>query len=262
MKTSLPASRTLLVLVLALFVLALGNVGLLDGARITKGLVNLGIFLGALFPPDLSVLPTVARAMVETLQIALVGTILGFILALPMSLAATRVLFPPAVTAPVRLVLAAVRTVPSLLWGIVFVVAVGLGAAAGALGIGLYSLGYLGKLLYEAFEGVDEEVIEAVRSVGVSRLQLARYAIIPEAANAVLSQLLFMFEYNVRASSIMGLVGAGGIGFYLLGYIQMLQYDKLTTALMVTLIVVVLMDRVSVLIRRLLVLPSERQSAA
>jgi phosphonate transport system permease protein len=222
-----------------------------------RGWRNLGIFVADLFPPDLTVLPTVARALVETVQIAIVGTLLGFICALPMALAASRSLFPIAVTGPVRLLLAAIRTVPSLLWGIIFVVAVGLGAAAGALGVAMYSLGYLGKLLYEGFEGVDSEVVEAVRGVGASRFQLARYAILPEAANVVLSQLLFMFEYNVRASSIMGFVGAGGIGFYLNGYVQNLQYSKLTTAILITLVAVVLIDQASSRIRRALALPGE-----
>lgn len=262
MRQTFGRSQLFTLVVLGLFLWALASVGLMDGTRLGRGVLNLGVFLSALFPPEVSVLPTVARAMVETLQIAIVGTLLGFIMALPMALLANTVLFPPTVTGPVRLVLAAVRTIPSLLWGIVFVVAVGLGAAAGALGVALYSLGYLGKLLYEAFDGVDAEVIEAVRSVGVGRLQLARYAIIPEAANEILSQLLFMFEYNVRASSIMGFVGAGGIGFYLLGYIQMLQYARLMMALLVTLAVVVLIDQASNLIRRLLVLPTEIRAAA
>lgn len=240
-----------------LLVWGMGSVGLLDSGRLSRGALNLGVFVTGLFPPDLSVLPTVAQALVETIQIAVVGTLLGFLAAVPLALAASRVLFPPIVTVPVRLVLAAIRTVPALLWGVAFVVAVGLGAAAGALGVAVYSLGYLGKLLYEAFEGVDPEVVEAVRSVGANRVQLARFAILPEATNAVISQLLFMFEYNVRASSIMGFVGAGGIGFYLLGYIQMLQYPRLMTAFLVTMAVVVLVDYLSAQFRRLLALPSD-----
>ena len=229
---------------------SLANVGLLDTERLRRGALNVGIFARSLVPPDWSVLPTVSRAILETVQIAFAGTALGFMLALPLALLASRTLFGPAVTGPARLVLAIVRTVPSLLSAIVFLVAVGLGPGAGTLGIALYSVGYLGKLLYETFEGVDPEVIEAVRGVGLNRLQLARYAVLPEAANAVVAQLLFMFEYNVRASSILGFVGAGGIGYYLLGYIQTLQYQRLTTALLVTLAVVILIDRASALLRR------------
>lgn len=195
-----------------LLLLAMGDIGLLDPGRLARGIGNLGEFLVALFPPDPSSLPTLAEAMVETVEMAFVGTAIGFALALPLSLAASPVLFGPSVTGPVKVVLAAVRTVPALFWAIVFIVAVGLGPAAGALAVGLYSLGYLGKLLYETYDGVDPEVIEAVRSVGATRSQLARYAVLPESANGILAQLLFMFEYNVRASSIMGFVGAGGIG--------------------------------------------------
>lgn len=238
-----------------LIVAALADVGLLDLGRLARGVRNVGEFVGLLFPPDPSSLPTLAQAMVETIEIALVGTAIGFALALPTSLLASPVLFGPRVTGPVKLVLAAVRTVPALFWGIFFVVAVGLGPAAGSLGVALYSLGYLGKLLYETFDGVDPEVVEAVRSVGASPAQIARYAVLPEAANGVLAQLLFMFEYNVRASSIMGFVGAGGIGFYMIGYLGLLRYDLLATALLLTLAVVVVIDRASSLVRRMFLYP-------
>ncbi|MGH2451181.1 MAG: phosphonate ABC transporter, permease protein PhnE [Candidatus Limnocylindria bacterium] len=243
-------ARAAILGLLVLLVLALADIGLLDAGRLGRGVVNLATFAGALFPPDPASLPTLGEAMVETLEIAFVGTAIGFALALPMALAASPLLFGRSVTGPVKLVLAVVRTVPALFWGILFVVAVGLGPAAGALAISLYSLGYLGKLLYETFDGVDPEVLEAVRSVGASRAQLARYALLPEAANGIIAQLLFMFEYNVRASSIMGFVGAGGIGFYLLGYIQLLRYDLLLTALLLTLLVVILIDRASAVLRR------------
>lgn len=238
-----------------LLLLAMGDIGLLDPGRLARGIGNLGEFLVALFPPDPSSLPTLAEAMVETVEMAFVGTAIGFALALPLSLAASPVLFGPSVTGPVKVVLAAVRTVPALFWAIVFIVAVGLGPAAGALAVGLYSLGYLGKLLYETYDGVDPEVIEAVRSVGATRSQLARYAVLPESANGILAQLLFMFEYNVRASSIMGFVGAGGIGFYIVGYMGLLRYDLLLTALLLTLGVVVAIDRASALIRRRFLFP-------
>jgi phosphonate transport system permease protein len=256
MKRKTWAGRLVLLLLAALLVACLWSVGLLDPARLARGTVNISIFVAALFPPETSVLPTVARGMIETLQIAFAGTALGFALALPMALAASPMLFGRPLAGAVRLILALVRTVPSLFWGIIFVVAVGLGPAAGTLGIALYSLGYMGKLFYEMFEGVDPEVLEAVRGVGCGRLQLARFALLPEAANNVLAQLLFMFEYNVRASSIMGFVGAGGIGFYLLGYIQMLRYDLLMTALLVTLVVVVLIDRLSAHIRKMFLFPT------
>lgn len=248
-------SRGLWIALAVLLVVSLSRLGLLDAVRLGRGLRNLGEFAASLFPPDPRNLPTLAGAMVETLEIAFVGTALGVALALPLALLASPMLFGRAMTGPVKLVLAIVRTVPSLFWAIVFVVAVGLGPAAGALAVALYSLGYLGKLLYEMFDAVDPEVIEAIRGVGAGRLQLARYAILPESANGIVAQILFMFEYNVRASSIMGFVGAGGIGYYLLGYIQLLRYDLLLTALIVTLVVVIAIDRASALIRRVYLFP-------
>lgn len=247
-------------IVLGVVLVSMVDIGLLDPRKVFGGARNSFTFGTFLFPPRIDVLSTVARAMLETLQIALVGTVLGFVLALPLSLLATRSLYGRAVTTGVRTFLSVLRTVPSLLWAIVFVVAFGLGPAAGALGIAFYTVGYLGKLFYEALDGVDSEVIEAVWSTGANRLQLARYAVLPEAANSILSQLLFIFEYNVRASTILGFVGAGGIGFYILGYIQLLQYDRLLTALLVTLVVVLVIDQLSALLRAR-VLPPAHQTA-
>ena len=235
---------------LAALAAVLWHFGLADAPRLTRGARNIGIFAGDLIPPDASVLRTVSLSMIETVEIAFAGTLLGFLAALPLALAANEAVSGRVVAGAVRAFLALVRTVPSLLWAIVFVVAVGLGPGAGTLGVAMYSLGYLGKLFYDAFDDVDPEVIEALRGVGVGPLQLARFAILPEAANAVLAQALFVFEYNVRASSILGFVGAGGIGFYLLGYIQALQYDRLLTAVLVTFAAVLVIDRVSVRIRR------------
>lgn len=234
----------------------MADLGLLDGPQLRRGAVNTLVFARELFPPSAQPLPALLDAMLETLQIAYVGTVLGFIGALPLAILATRTIFSERITAPARLLLAGVRTVPALLWAVVFVVALGLGPAAGAMGIAAYTLGYLGKLLYEVFEGVDNEVVDAVWSVGCNRVQLTRFALLPEAANQILSQLLFVFEYNVRASSIMGFVGAGGIGFHLLGYLQLLQYRNLFTALLLTLGVVLAIDYASGRIRRLVLPPA------
>lgn len=242
-------SRVIVITLVLVALISMGRLGLLDPVLLGRGVVNIGDFTASLFPPNPNVLATVSLAMVETVQIAYVGTIVGFILALPLALLATRTVFGPVVSNGIRLLLAVVRTIPSLLWAMIFVVALGLGPAAGTMGIALYTLGYLGKLCYETFEGVDQEVLEAVKSVGCNRLQLARYALLPEAANNILSQLLFIFEYNVRASTIMGFVGAGGVGFYMMGYIQLLQYNNLLTTLLLTLVVVIVIDWASSMIR-------------
>ncbi len=262
MKREPRVKRALIAALLAVLLFCLWNVGLLDPTRLANGARNIALFGRDLFPPDWGVLGTVAHALLETLQIAFAGTVLGFAIALPLSLLASHLLFPAPLAAAAKLALAFIRTVPTLLWAIVFVVAFGLGPAAGTLGVAFYTTGYLGKIFYEAYEAVDAEVLEAVRSVGCSRVQLARYALLPEAANILLAQALFMFEYNVRASAILGFVGAGGIGFYLLGYIQSLRYDRLMTALLATLAVVILIDRLSAWVRSMVLVPVQKRRRA
>lgn len=242
-------------LVIGVAAFSLYRMELLDAVAWGRALGRMGEFLRGLFPPDTSTLPVLFPAMLETIEIAFIGTGLGFLMSLPLAFLGTRALFGPLVSGAVRSLIGAIRTVPSILWGVLFVVAYGLGPAAGALGVAFYTVGYLAKLYYEAFEGMDTEVLEAVRSVGSNRLQLMRYAILPECANAVLSQLLFMFEYNIRASTILGFVGAGGIGYYMLGYVQMLQYRSLMTALLLTFAVVMTVDALSRRVRER-ILPS------
>lgn len=241
----------------ALGLVSLYRFGLLDPGEWIRAIGRLAQFFGLMFPPGWSELPLLARAMAETVEIAFLGTLLGFLFSLPPAFLANRRMFPPAVTRTVRLALDAIRTVPSILWGVVFVVAFGLGPAAGVMGVALYTVGYLGKLYYEAFEAVDKEVIEAVQGTGCNRLQLFRYAVLPESANAVISQLLFMFEYNIRASAILGFVGAGGIGYYMLGYIQMLNYRDLLTSLLLTFVVVMAVDALSVRLRAMVAAATE-----
>jgi phosphonate transport system permease protein len=241
---------------LALFLLALAlgftlwHLEFLDARRWSRSLGNIGLFLGSFFPPDFSTSGELGLALLETLEMAFVGTLLGFALSQPLAVLAARNLFPPWVTAPARLFLSIVRTVPSLVWALIFVVMFGLGPLAGTIGLAVYTVGYLGKLYYEAFEGVDREVMEAVRATGASRWQRIRWAVIPESMNALMSQALFMLEYNVRASAILGFVGAGGIGFYMLGYVQLLQFHRLTAAILLTLALVLALDILSALLRR------------
>jgi len=255
-------ARLVYAAILAAAVVSLYRMSLLDPSVLWPAAQRLAGFVRSLFPPEWDVLRTLLDAMRETIEIAFVGTLLGFLIALPLAFVATRTLFPPVVTGSARLLFGAVRTIPSLLWAVIFVIGFGLGPAAGALGVALYSVGYLGKLFYEAFEAVDAEVLEAVRSVAKNRLQLMVYAVLPESANAVLSQLFFMFEYNIRASSIMGFVGAGGIGFYILGYIQLLQYQNLFTALIVTFVVVMAVDYLSARVRALVLTPAPERGPA
>jgi len=261
MTRGFPAARAAIAVVIGLAVIALWDVGLLDLGDWSRAISNLAEFTGELFPPDTDSAGTLVEAMVETIEIAFIGTLLGLVLSVPFAVLGTRTIFGPAITVPARLFIGILRTVPSLLWGVIFVIGFGLGPAAGTMGVALYTVGYLGKLYYESFESVDPEVLEAVKATGASRPQLVVYAVLPESLNSIVSQLLFMFEYNIRASSIMGFVGAGGIGFYMLGYIQLLQYEKLMTALLVAFVVVMAVDYLSARLRSLL-LPGMRPTVS
>jgi len=217
---------------------------------VVSRLGNLPVFVAEMLPPDPRPLPTLVASMLETVMIAFAGTTIAVALSVPLALLSTRSLFGPQVTVPLRLLLSAIRTIPSIIWALIFVVTVGFGPLAGVLGTAMYSTGYLSKLLYEAFDAVDREVLEAARVMRVGKLAEMRYIVIPEAANYIISQSLFMFEYNVRASAILGLVGAGGIGFYILSYAQILDYRSLSTALLVLLAFVLGIDFVSSRVRR------------
>lgn len=233
----------------ALAAVIFARLGLLDLSSWGRSWSNGAVFVSELFPPDFGPLPDLSRALLQTVETAFAGTLIGFIVSLPFACCACRTLFPSAVTWPVRTLIGAVRTVPSILYGLVFVVIVGLGPKAGVLAVAAYTVGYLAKFFYEAFEAADPEIIEALRGVGAGRLQVFFRGVLPETANAVVSQLVFMFEYNVRASTIMGFVGAGGIGYYMMGYAQMLQYRKLTAALALTFVVVLVIDALSAWLR-------------
>lgn len=217
-----------------------------------RGLRNVVLFVADMVPPayEGGLVPTLLASLWQTVQMAWAGTLLGAILALPLAIVAAANLAPWWIAYPVRTLLAAIRTIPSLLWALFMVVIVGLGPLAGILALAAYTTGYLGKLFYEALEAVDAETLDAARATGAGGLQVARHAALPEAGNALLSQSLFAFEYNVRASSILGLVGAGGIGFYLLRSIELFRYRELATALILLFGLVVMVDAASRLVRK------------
>jgi phosphonate transport system permease protein len=195
--------------------------------------------------------------MFETIQMAFIGTAVGVVIALPLSMLAARNLNSKFVYAPIRALLAAIRTFPSILWALLFVIMVGSGAFAGVLAIIMYTIGFIAKLQYEAIETIDADPMDAVGSIGVSKVQLITYVVIPESASHLLSQMLYMFDYNIRQTSILGLVGAGGIGFYIINYIKFFEYGKAAIFMLVVLITVLVIDWVSVKIRDKYIIKSQ-----
>jgi len=218
-------------------------------SKLFQGLPNISILSAEAFPPDTSIIATSMKAMLETLEIAFIGTFFGTLISLPLGILASRNIFKNYITIPIRKLLAVIRTLPALLWAIIFVIVVGLGPFAGILATIMYTTGYLSKLQYETIEGINPEPLEALSGIGSSKIQLIRFVILPEAANNLISQILFIFEYNVRATSILGFVGAGGIGFYIMGYLKLLEYNKVLTLLLIVLFTIIIIDYLSTIIR-------------
>ena len=187
--------------------------------------------------------------MIETLKIAFVATILGFIGALCLSSFAAKNLMPMYIALPFRILLSATRSLPSLIWAIIFVIVIGFGPLAGVLAMTFYTVGYLGKLQYETFEGMPSDSLEVSKAMGLSHPATFTSVVIPETGNHLLSQLMFMFEYNVRHGTVIGIVGAGGIGYYINTYLKFLQYDKVLALLILIFIVVVVIDLLSLMVR-------------
>jgi phosphonate transport system permease protein len=232
------------------FVFTMADFGFFRTDRLPNGISNLIRFTRDAFPPDFTSLDGIQKALFETIEMAFAGTFLGFLISFPLAILGSRLLFPTSVVAASRFIAAFLRTVPPLLWAILFVIITGLGPLAGTLSLAFYTVGYLSKLYSEFFEGTDPEVLEAVKGAGATTPYLVRYVVLPEQANAILSQLLFMFEYNIRASSILGFVGAGGIGFQIYVYLQTMEYQKLAAVLILILAIVLLMDFAGEKIRR------------
>lgn len=206
------------------------------------------------WPPEMgeggAFLAEALRGLLATFQIALLATVAGAVLSLPLALLSASNLAPARSVVPMRLVASAVRVLPALLWAILAVIVVGVGPLAGVIALTLYTVGYLSKLQYEALEGVPRDALDAVRAMGAGRFQQAWHVALPEAGNALRSQLLFMFEYNVRASSIVGLVGAGGIGQMFFEAVRFADYGRMLTVLLVLYVAVAAMDGASLLLRR------------
>ena len=240
-------------------------VDLVDGdwKTLENSLDNLSVFFyESLWPPNWKVLearsyPVCDRSWdilcspayigtIETLKIAFVSTGLGFILSLPLATLASRNLHKDSIAVPFRLLLSGMRTLPSLIWAIFFVILIGLGPISGVMAMTFYTIGYLGKLQYEAIEGLPKDPLDAAKAMGLNKVEIIMRVVIPESANNLISQLLFMFEYNVRHGSVIGIVGAGGIGYYISTYLKFLQYDKVMALLIVLFFVVVIIDLLSI----------------
>ncbi|WP_455835262.1 phosphonate ABC transporter, permease protein PhnE [Pseudarthrobacter siccitolerans] len=219
-------------------------------AKLGEGTLNMGEFLSRLFPPDFSKLGTITALLIETTQMAIVGTVLGAVLSLLVAFAAASNIAPRWLYYPARWVMNIIRSVPDLVFALMFVSAVGLGPFAGILAMTLGSLGSIGKIFAEAMESVDRGPITAMQAVGASKRQVIQYGILPQAAPLLTSYTLLLFEGNVRGATILGLVGAGGIGLELTTAMRMYNYGHLSAIIICIIVLVTVIDQASALIRR------------
>ena len=225
-----------------------------SGPRVTD-------FLSRMFPPDLSWSATEARpfppplrlagtVVAVTLQISLLGTVMGTLAALLLGLLAAENLTPHWMHHPIKVILAVVRSIPVLLLALLFVAAVGLGAFPGVLAIAIHSIGMLGKLFAEECESADPGVWEAMDSAGANWLQKVRYGIWPQVAAQFFSLTLFRLEMNIRESAVLGFVGVAGLGLWIENYRRAFDYPSLATMVIVTMLVVLIVDQTSFHVRR------------
>jgi phosphonate ABC transporter permease subunit PhnE len=213
-----------------------------SATRFFEGLPFMRDFLGRMLPPDPSVLGNAVTGAIQTVEIAVVGTLTAAVLALPLGFAAARNAAPPWLFYGARSVLNVFRAVDTLVYALFFVAAVGLGPFPGVLAVIVYTATVLAKLYSEAIEAIDPGPVEAVKATGATRLSVLRWGVLPQLVPQFLSFTLYRFETNIRAAAILGFVGAGGIGFYIQTYLRMLNYPAASAVLLVLVALVMLVD--------------------
>ena len=219
--------------------------------ELLKGIPSTLDFIQRMLPPDFTDWKVYVRAALETVQIAILGTSLAALIALPLSfLAARNITSVLWVYQSTRLLFDLCRGISEIIWGLLFVAAVGLGPPAGVLALAIHELGALGRYFSESIESTPVTIIEAAVSAGATKPQVIARVIIPEMKPYLIGYLLYYFEHGIRAASILGLVGAGGIGFLLETRISLFLYREVAAILTTIIILVVISDRLSAIARQ------------
>lgn len=243
-RPALPAFIAYLVAV-AFLIVSVSGAGWSFSALI-EGLPNLAIFLSEMFPPSLERVHGVSWALLETFQMALVGTVAGIMISLPLGILAARGLAPNKfVYSMSRGLIALFRTVPDLIWALIFVITVGLGPFAGTLAILVDTIGFCGRFFGETMEEMDKGPQEALTALGASRSGVIFAAVIPAAMPAFINTSLFALEKATRSSVVLGLVGAGGIGIELKVSMDMFEYSQAATIIIAIFLLVLVVERLS-----------------
>ena len=233
-----------------LIVVAMALTGLLDPRRFADAWPAVKQLTSEMFPPDFRRYQNWFRPLADTLAMSVAGTALAVSLSLPLALFAARNTTPnPIIYHASRALLNLLRSIPELIMGIIFVAMVGFGALPGVLAVGIHSVGMMGKFFAESIEHVDPKPIEAARAAGASPLQVIFHAILPQALPQLADTTIYRWEYNFRASTVLGAVGAGGIGFELIAALRILDYAQVSALLICILICVTVVDSVGAALR-------------
>jgi phosphonate transport system permease protein len=228
--------------------------GLLDPQRLGEGGPALLTIAGEMLPPDFARWQKWMMPLADTLAMSIGGTVLAVSLSFPLAFIAARNTAPNGIAYhAARMTLNALRAIPELIMGIIFVAAVGFGALPGVLALGLHSVGMVGKFFAEAIEHVDPKPVEAARAAGATELQVVWRAVLPQVLPQMADVTIYRWEYNFRASTVMGAVGAGGIGLELMGSLRLMDYPQVSAILLCILVCVTLVDAIGGWLRRKLV---------
>jgi len=238
-----------------LFFLAFFVVGLqsadLSFTRLGSGILNMFHFIASAFPPDPSRLGPIMMRILETFEIALVGTVFGVILSFPVALLASRnTCRHMGIRVATKSVVSALRTIPDLIWALIFVISIGLGPLAGMLTIAVDTVGFCARFFSERIEEMDKGPAEALESTGASRFGVIAGAIMPIGFPSFVGTSLFSIEKAVRSAVILGLVGAGGIGVELNTAMSLRKFDEALMIILLILIAVIAVEQISSAIRK------------
>jgi phosphonate transport system permease protein len=210
--------------------------------------------IGELLAPNWAFLPRTVEPMIETVQMAILASVLGCAVALPVAFLASRVTAPNRIVMSLdRGLLSVVRAIPDILYALVFVAAIGVGPLPGIAALVLFNIGVVAKLLSETVDGVDRGPIEAAQASAASRTQAVRWAVLPQVLPHYVAYSLYAFELNVRASTVIGIVGAGGIGQLLYTQYQFFAWSNVSVIVIELFVAVLVIELLSIALRRRLV---------
>ena len=232
-------------------IIALWITGFFDAERLLEGLPALGQLASEMVPPDFTRWQHWIKPLIDTRAMSIAGTVLAVVLSLPLALLAAPNVSPNAAVYHIcRVVLSALRSVPELIMGIIFVAAVGFGALPGVLALALHSVGMVGKFYAEAIEHVDPKPLEAARAAGAGPFQVITHAVLPQVLPQLADITIYRWEYHFRASAVLGIVGAGGIGFELIAALRVIRYDQVSAILLTILACVIVVDGIGAWLRK------------